>query len=96
MVVGSRADQLKEAIDQKSRKLTSPPALHCHKLVSSGLYRIFNMIGSICAALREVTEQKKIIYPHLLIAFTDLAPYSVVKLLAVLLRSALTMSQYAV
>ena len=82
MVVGSWADQVKEAIDQKWSNIkkacisSSSPlhfvgftALDCRKLASSGLDKICDMIGSSCTALREATEQKQIIYPHLLHAF---------------------------
>ena len=46
-------------------------ALDCRKLASSGLGKICNMIESTCTALRVAkdSEQKEIIYPHLLHAF---------------------------
>ena len=82
MVVGSWADKVKEAIDQKwlnikKACISSSSSLHfvgftaldCRKLASSGLDKIYDMIGSSCAALREAAEQKEIIYPHLLHAF---------------------------
>ena len=82
MVVGSWADKVKEAIDQKWSNIkkacisSSSPlhfigftALDCRKLASSGLDKICDMIGSSCTALREATEQKEIVYPHLLYAF---------------------------
>ena len=82
MVVGSWADKVKEAIDQKWLNIkkacisSSSPlhfegftALDCRRLASSGLDKICDMIGSSCTALREAAEQKRIIYPHLLHAF---------------------------
>ena len=82
MVIGSWADQVKQAIDQKwstiKKACISPnsplhfmgfTALDCRKLASSGLDKICDMIGSSCTALREAAEQKEIIYPHLLHAF---------------------------
>ena len=82
IVVGSWADKVKEAIDQKWLNVkkacisSSSPlhfvgftALDCRKLASSGLDKICDMIGSSCTALREAAEQKTIIYPHLLHAF---------------------------
>ena len=85
MIVGSWADKVKEAgenIDQKWSNIrkacisSSSPlrfvgftALDCRKLASSGLDKICDMIESSCTALREATEQKEIIYPHLLHAF---------------------------
>ena len=46
-------------------------ALDCRKLASSGLGKICDMIESTCTALREAkaSEQKEIIFPHLLHAF---------------------------
>ena len=46
-------------------------ALDCRKLASSGLGKICDMIECSCTALREAktSEQKEIIYPHLLHAF---------------------------
>ena len=82
MVVGSWADKVKESIDRKWLNIkraciSSSSSLHfigftaldCRKLASSGLDRICDLIGSSCAALREATEHKEIIYPHLLRAF---------------------------
>ena len=82
MVVGSWADKVKEAVDQrwttikKACIFSSSPlhfvgftALDCRKLASSGLDKICGMIGSSCAALREAAVQKEIIYPHMLHAF---------------------------
>ena len=82
MVIGSWADKVKEAIDQKWLKIqkacifSSSPlhfvgftALDCRKLASSGLNNICDTIGSSCTALREAAEQKEIVYPHLLHAF---------------------------
>ena len=82
MVVGSWADQVKEAIDQKWLNIkkacifSSSPlhfvgftSLDCRKLASSGLDKICDMIGSSCTALREAAEQKEFIYPHVLHAF---------------------------
>ena len=82
MVVGSWADQVKGDVDQrwstiKKACISSSSPLHfvgftaldCRKLASSGLDKIYDMIGSSCTALREASEQKGIIYPHLLHAF---------------------------
>ena len=85
MVVGSWADQIKQAggnADQKWSNVKKAcifssstlhfvgfTALDCRKLASSGLDKIYDMIGSSCTALREAAEQEKIIYPHLLHAF---------------------------
>ena len=85
MVVGSWADKVKEAgenIGQKWSRInkacisfSSPlhfigfTSLDCRKMASSGLETIYDMIGSTCISLREATEQKEIIYPHLLHAF---------------------------
>ena len=85
MVIGSWADQVKEAgenIDQKWSNIkkacisSSSPlhfvgftALDCRKLASSGLDKICDMIGSSCTTLREASEQKPILFPHLLHAF---------------------------
>ena len=46
-------------------------ALDCRKLASSGLGKICDMIESSCTELREAkaSEQKEVIYPHLLHAF---------------------------
>ena len=85
MVVGSWADQVKEAGESIGRKwlniekacVSSSSSVHfvgftaldCRKLASSGLDKICDVIGSSCIALREVAEQKGIIYPHLLHTF---------------------------
>ena len=82
MVVGSWADQVKEAIDQKWANIkkacisSSSPlhfvgftALDCRKLASSGLDKICDMIGSSCTALKKAAERKQFIYPHLLHTF---------------------------
>ena len=82
MIVGSWADKVKEAVDQKwstiKKACISPnsplhfmgfTALDCRKLASSGLDKICDMIGSSCTALREAAAMKEIIYPHLLHAF---------------------------
>ena len=82
MVVGSWADQVKEAIDQKWADIkkacisSSSPlhfvgftALDCRKLASSGLDKICDMIGSSCTALKKAAERKQFIYPHLLHTF---------------------------
>jgi len=86
IVAGSWADKVKEKedIDRKRSHIkkacisssSSLPfvgfaGLDCHKLASSGLGRICDMIESSCRELREVKvlEQKEIIYPHLLHAF---------------------------
>ena len=85
MVVGSWADQVKEAIDQKWLNIKkacifSSSSLHfvgftsldCRKLASSGLDKICDLIGSSCTALREAAEQKEIVYPHMLHAFISI------------------------
>ena len=82
MVVGSWADQVKEAIDQKWANIkkacisSSSPlhfvgftAIDCRKLASSGLDKICDMIGCSCTALKKAAERKQFIYPHLLHTF---------------------------
>ena len=74
---GENVDQkwsnIKEACISSSSSLSFVgfAALDCRKLTSSGLGKICDMIESSCTALREAkaSEQKEIVYPHLLHAF---------------------------
>ena len=84
IVVGSWADKVREAGDQKWLNIkkacisSSSPlsfvgfaALDCRKLASSGLGKLWGMIEFSCTALREAeaAERNEIVYPHLLHAF---------------------------
>ena len=81
MVVGSWADKVEEAIDQKwlNMKTCIPSssrlnlrgftALDCRKMASSGLDEICDMLGSSCTTLRKFAKLRKAIYPHFLHAY---------------------------
>ena len=72
-VVDQKWLNIKEACISSSSSLSFVgfAALDCRKLASSGLGKICDMIEFSCTALREAkdSEQKEIIYPHLLHAF---------------------------